>query len=82
VFPTYSTSRLITRSGGADEVYKLTTDDKAPDHRFVPANEADPGRFACARTDCPVLRVRPQDTLGSFIHCLKCNRRVFPLVKN
>jgi hypothetical protein len=52
------------------------------DERFIPAREADPARFACQMADCPLLRVSYEDTLRSFIHCLKCNRRVFPLVKN
>ena len=60
----------------------MTSDGKVADHRFIPTSKADPSRFACEKSDCPLLRVRPQDTLASFIHCLKCNRRVFPLVKN
>ena len=57
-------------------------DGETPDAPFVRLGEADPARFACGQTDCPLLGVRPQDTLRSWIHCLKCNRRVFPLVKN
>ncbi len=55
---------------------------KANDERFVPASKRDPARFACGKIDCPLLHVRLQDTLSSYIHCLKCNRRVFPLVLN
>ena len=55
---------------------------KTSAERFVPASKADPARFACEKADCPLLRVSFEDTLRSFIHCLKCNRRVFPLVKN
>lgn len=50
--------------------------------RFIPASKRDLDRFACDKTDCPLLRVRVEDTLRAFIHCLKCNRRVFPLVRN
>lgn len=50
--------------------------------RITPASKADPARFACEKADCPLLRVSYEDTLRSFIQCLKCNRRVFPLIKN
>ena len=56
--------------------------DAATHDRFIPASKRDPARFACEKTNCPLLRVRTEDTLREYIHCLKCNRRVFPQIRN
>jgi hypothetical protein len=66
----------------ADRPEASQLDGKVPGDRFIPASKADPARFACEKSDCPLLRVSYEDTLRSFIHCLKCNRRVLPLSKN